>query len=76
MVASDFPHWKNIIEKTGCGICVNPTDTDAVKNACKKLLDNPEMAQEMGRKGYEAAIDRYNWHVEEKKLTVLYKDLE
>lgn len=76
VVASDFPYWKDIIEKIGCGICVNPVDVDAVRSACQELLDNPEMAQEMGRKGYEATAKEYNWHVEEKKLISLYKELE
>ena len=71
-VASDFPHWKSIVEKDNCGICVDPTKPEAVRDACKYLLDNPEVAQEMGRRGHEAVIAQYNWKNEEKKLLELY----
>lgn len=43
-VASDFPHWKSIVENNNCGICVAPTNPEAVHDACKYLLDNPDIA--------------------------------
>lgn len=76
VVASDFPHWKDIVENTGCGICVNPTDANEVRKAIQELLSNAERAQKMGELGNEAAINGYNWNVEEKKLIALYKEFE
>lgn len=64
-VASDFPHWKSIVENNNCGICVDPTNPEAVHDACKYLLDNPDIAQEMGWRVYDAVIANYNWKVEE-----------
>lgn len=74
-VASDFPLWKEIVDEEGCGICVNPTDVCAVSKACCSLLDNPYLAQEMGRKGRQLVMEKYNWNVEENKLLDLYKSL-
>lgn len=75
-IASDFPLWKNIVEENNCGICVNPRDTNAVSEACRFLLENPEKGQEMGRKGRELVMKKYNWNVEEEKLLEFYKNLE
>ena len=74
-VASDFPLWKKIVSENECGICVPPSDTEAVKKACILLLDNPEKSQEMGKKGRKLVMEKYNWDVEEKKLIELYKEI-
>ena len=74
-IASDFPLWKEIVEGCGCGFCVDPTDPEAVRNACEKLLNDPALAQKMGRRGYEAVTERYNWAAEEVKLAGLYAEL-
>lgn len=75
VIASDFPHWQNIVKKTECGICVDPTNVDAVREACIKILSDPESAQQMGRNGYKNVMQGYNWKVEEKKLLKLYEEL-
>lgn len=75
VIASDFPHWRNIVEKTQCGICVDPTNVEAVREACIKVLADPKAAQLLGRNGYENVMREYNWKVEEKKLLELYKAL-
>lgn len=74
-VCSDFPLWREIVEGCGCGICVDPVSPEAVQKAIRYLIDNPDAAQEMGRRGHEAVITRYNWKNEEKKLLDLYKRL-
>lgn len=75
VIASDFPHWRNIVEKTECGICVDPTDVEAVREACIKILSDPEYAQQMGKNGYDNVMRGYNWKVEEDKLLKLYGEL-
>lgn len=73
VVASDFPLWRKIVEDNDCGICVNPGNTNEVKAACEKLLDNPELAQRMGQNGRTVVEDQYSWNSEEKKLYSLYE---
>lgn len=74
-VASNFPLWKRIVEENGCGICVDPQDVEAVREACGKLVSDPEMGQRMGRAGYKAVMDKYNWKNEEQRLFGLYREL-
>lgn len=75
VVASNFPLWKGILEGAECGICVDPQNADEVKNACVKLLNNPQLAEEMGRRGREAVLEKYSWNSEEKALLSLYEDV-
>ena len=72
VVCTDFDLWKDIIEKEHCGICVNPYNVEEVKQAIVKLIDNPELAKEMGQNGQRAVIEKYNWKTEEAKLLNLY----
>ncbi len=75
VVASNFPLWRKLVEDNHCGICVDPTDANAVKEACAELLGNPEKAQQVGRNGRAAVMEKYNWDNEEKTLLALYADL-
>ena len=75
VVASDFPLWKAIIEDSQCGICVNPQDSVAVKEACKRMIFNPAEAEDLGRNGRYAVEQKYNWDKEEIELLNLYKEL-
>ncbi|MCD6308768.1 MAG: glycosyltransferase, partial [Candidatus Latescibacteria bacterium] len=75
VVASDFPLWRGIVGSSGCGIMVDPLDTEAVSGAVVRLLEHPREAEEMGRRGREAVLDRYNWDNEEKTLLELYEAL-
>src|SRR3546814_20875939 len=69
VIASDFGHWREVVEPAGCGLLVNPTDTRAIARAIEHLIGHPEEAAAMGRRGREAAIARYNWPQERQKLT-------
>jgi glycosyltransferase involved in cell wall biosynthesis len=76
VIASDFPIWKNIIESTNCGVCVNPLDPKSIAKAINFLSKNPRKAKKMGLNGERAVVEKYNWNNEEKKLLDFYKNLE
>ena len=75
VIASNFPLWKEIIEGNNCGICVNPLDPSEISNAIELLVDNPDIAETMGKNGYRAVVEKYNWEFERKKLLDLYFSL-
>jgi len=75
VVVSDFPLWRGIVGSAGCGLMVDPLDTKAISEAVVRLLEHPREAEEMGRRGREAVLDRYNWDNEEKTLLDLYGTL-
>lgn len=75
VVGSNFPLWREIIEGTKSGLCVDPMNPGEIARAIDHLMQNPAEARQMGENGRRAVLDRYNWAVEEKKLFQLYEDL-
>jgi glycosyltransferase involved in cell wall biosynthesis len=72
VIASNFPLWKEIIKEGNCGICVNPEDPKEIAAAIQQIIDNPELAQEMGANGRKLVLEKYNWDIEKKKLIEIY----
>ena len=74
-VASDFPLWQELVEGNQCGICVPPTDVEKIREAAQKLLDEPELSEQLGKNGRRAVEEKYNWEQEKIKLIALYREL-
>lgn len=75
VVASDFPLWRQIITRAGCGLCVDPMNVEESARAIRHLIDNPTLAEQMGRRGREAVGQQYNWSTEARALVGLYDDI-
>ncbi|MDA8172457.1 MAG: glycosyltransferase family 4 protein [Nitrospiraceae bacterium] len=73
VIASDFPHLRELITGIGCGICVDPTNPARIADAVKFLFRNPDIRKEMGVKGRTAVIRKYNWENESRKLIAVYQ---
>ena len=76
VIASNFPLWKEIIEVGNCGMCVNPEEPKEIAEAISKIIDNPELAHQMGVNGRKLVIDKYNWDIEKMKLIEVYKNFK
>lgn len=75
IICSNFPVWKQFVEKYECGIAVDPYNPEEINEAITFLLENPEKAYEMGENGKRAVVEQLNWHEEEKKLIAWYKEI-
>lgn len=75
VIASDFPLWRDIVERHGCGLCVDPTDVDAIATAIRTLVDAPDSVRAMGRAGRAAVQAHYHWPAAERELLALYEAL-
>jgi len=75
VIASDFPRFREIVNDAGCGILVQPDDPAGIAKAIEFILAHPEEAEEMGKRGREAVLRKYNWPSEERKLLHLYRVL-
>jgi len=75
LIASDFPLWREIISEADCGICVDPTDVQAIADAMDELASNRERAVDMGLNGQVAVKQKYNWATQAEKLLALYERL-
>ena len=75
VVVSDFPLWQRIVEESGCGLAVDPLDDDAVAAAVDRLLGDAELRMQMGSRGRDAVLTKYNWDAEGEKLVTFYREL-
>lgn len=73
VIASNFSLWREIVEGTGCGICVDPLNPEEIAEAIQFIVEHPAEAEQMGKNGCRAVEERYNWGREEKKLLGFYK---
>jgi glycosyltransferase involved in cell wall biosynthesis len=75
VIASDFELWRQIVQDSGCGLCVDPMDPAAIASAIDYLVDHRAEAEKMGENGRQAVLSRYNWAQEEAKLLEFYDRL-
>lgn len=75
VIASDFPLWRGIVERHGCGRCVDPTDIDAIAAAIREIVDTPQLVRSMGEAGQAAVLANYRWGSAEAVLLALYEEL-
>ncbi len=75
VIASDFPLWRQIVESSGCGLVVNPTEPGQIAAAIRQLVADPAARREMGQAGISAAREKYGWDNESKTLLSAYQVL-
>lgn len=75
VICTDYPIWEEINDKYEFGICVDPKDTEAIREAIVFLLDNPDQARQLGENGRRAVEVEYNWETQERVLLEAYKSL-
>jgi glycosyltransferase involved in cell wall biosynthesis len=72
IVASDFPLWRELVEQFDCTIFVDPMSPEETASAIDYLLENPDVAREMGERGRAAAVRYFDWSIDEPALLALY----
>ena len=75
VIITDSPYTRKVMQEYGFGICVQPDNVEEIASAIRYLLDNPDIAKQMGKNGRRAVLEKFNWGIEEKKLIKLYEDL-
>jgi glycosyltransferase involved in cell wall biosynthesis len=75
VICTDMILWKEIMDENQCGLCVNPHDIGAIREAIEFVRDNPERATQMGKNGREAVLEKYNWSTQVPNLLNLYSSI-
>jgi glycosyltransferase involved in cell wall biosynthesis len=75
VIASGFELWRGIVERHGCGLCVDPADSAAIARAIRRLVDDEGEAARMGQAGRAAVHAHYHWPRAEEELLKLYREL-
>ena len=64
-----------ITENEKCGLLADFT-ISSLRKSIIKLRDSPKLCEELGKNALKAALTKYNWEIEEKKLLDLYKEIK
>lgn len=75
VICSNFPLWKEIIEKNQCGVCVNPLDPKDIANGVNTILSDDLKSEQMGKNGRKAIETKYNWENEFQRLLSFYSNI-
>ncbi|MCL6274277.1 glycosyltransferase family 4 protein [Muricauda sp. 2012CJ35-5] len=75
VIASDYPYWRELVQKENCALFVDPMNPKEISVAIKKLVENRGLAEEMGKRGRKAVLEKFNWANEEKALLSFYNKL-
>ena len=76
VIASDFPHIRQIVESTNSGVLVNPNfDAQSIAELIASWWDAPSIPISLGENGRQAILTKYNWEVQTEWLTSLYTEL-
>lgn len=75
VIASNFPIWREILERHECGLCVDPSAPEQIADAIRLLAFAPANAQAMGMRGRSAVLSTFNWPQAERELLGLYRTL-
>jgi glycosyltransferase involved in cell wall biosynthesis len=65
--------FPELIEKTGGGLLVNPEDPQDLAGALRRLQANPQLRQELGRKGKDAVHQFHNADMMARNTVAVYK---
>jgi glycosyltransferase involved in cell wall biosynthesis len=67
VVATNAKSLEEIILSTGCGKIYSHKDPSDLAETIVSLKDD-KLRNQMGRRGYDAVINKYNWNIDEKNL--------
>jgi glycosyltransferase involved in cell wall biosynthesis len=73
VIASDFPLWREMAGD--CSIFVDPLEPQEIADAMVWIMDHPDEAERLGRKGRELVEGTFNWAKEGEKLVHFYDRL-
>jgi len=75
VLVSKYPYAEKVLERYKFGVAVDTENIDEIADVIRYIIDNPDMARQMGENGRRAVLEEFNWGIEEKKLLSLYSQL-
>lgn len=73
VIVSDFPLNRRVTMECGSGFPIQPDDPQGLALVLRILHENPQLVEEMGKNGMQAADMKYNWQFEVQKLLDFYE---
>ena len=64
-----------ILKNCKCGLLVEPRDTKAIADCCRKIIGNPEIWDEFSRNGVPRTNEFYTWETTAKKELKVFQEM-
>jgi glycosyltransferase involved in cell wall biosynthesis len=75
VIVSDCDPLVRIVKESGCGLVYRSNKPDELAECLNTLYLNRSMRENMGKMGYNAVMEKYNWEIGQKSLVKLYRDI-
>ena len=75
VIASNFPLWKNILEKYKFGVITDPMSPKGIAAEINKMFEQEGKMRKMGQAGRTAIELALNWDTQFEKAHVIYENL-
>lgn len=75
VIATDITLWHTVLARHKCGIFVDPFNAENTAKTVLDLYEDPNIIEEMGKNGYNAVVQEYNWATQEKLLYRFYEQV-
>jgi glycosyltransferase involved in cell wall biosynthesis len=75
LVVSDCPPQVRVVEETGCGLVHEGSNARDLANQLIHINYHPEKANDMGKRGKMAVVEKYNWHQSSIHLIEYYSEI-
>jgi glycosyltransferase involved in cell wall biosynthesis len=76
VIAPDFaPDIVRVLRDSSAGLLIDTADARALADVMQRLIDDPDEAAAIGRRGQEAVFARYHWEADAATLMQAYGEL-
>jgi glycosyltransferase involved in cell wall biosynthesis len=76
IVTTNIQGFRHITDKLEVGLMYTPGDGEGLAHAINRLAHEPSLLRWLQQNARQAAIERFNWDVEQQKLLAIYKRLQ
>ncbi|MES2588620.1 MAG: glycosyltransferase family 4 protein, partial [Bacteroidota bacterium] len=75
VISSNFELWEKYVLEHNCGFMVDPLNPKAIADKINLLLENEDLASEMGENANKMVKKHYTWKSQEEKLIKFYNKI-
>lgn len=75
VVISDIPGVREVIKEGSHGLLAEPMNAKDIAGKVRTLIENPDMAEKMGRKGRKRVEENFTWSKVAEEIEKVYRSL-
>ena len=76
IIVSDCPSQKIIVEQDNCGLVFEAGNVGDLKKCILQLYNDQNFRNELGLKGKQKVVEKYNWETAGKAINALYEGIQ